>query len=162
MISELAIKSIVPCFSGEFLATEFLDSLSNPSKSRVLMWHTKDFSPVSRRAASVPEYQSLANQVECQIGTYKDKLVFLHSSGWVCSADAASYNLTRYVRHFFIPAYWLRSSSEMLMKVSGKGNIIFAKRNEVAIIRGGLEINEYNLSAPIGNRPSLASRKKSS
>ena len=162
ILPDLAIKSIVPCFNGKVLATEFLESLSIRSKSRVLMWHTKDLNINASRATSIPEYQPLTDQVACHIGAYKDKLVFLHSNGWVCSADSASYNLSRYVRHFFVPADWLSNSSELMIQMSGKGNIIFVKGSEVAVIRRGLEINEYNLSASVGNRPSLASRKKSS
>lgn len=158
ILPELTIKYIMPCFNGKMIATAFVESLSPRSKSRVLVWNTADFNPRSTNAASIPSYQPLADQVECLIGAYKDRLVFLHTSGWVCSADASTFDLSGYIRHFFIPADWLSSNSELLIDVTVKGTILFAKRNEVAVIKKGLDMDS---SAPMGRRPSLMPRYSS-
>ncbi|KAI4217247.1 MAG: hypothetical protein LQ351_000556 [Letrouitia transgressa] len=162
ILPELAIKYIMPCFDGNVIATAFVESLSPRSKSRVLMWNTTDLSPGSNRAAPIPSYQPLADQVECLIGAYKDRLVFLHSSGWICSANSSSFDLTSYVRHFFIPTDWLSNSIDLLINVTVRGTILFAKGNEVAVIKKGLDINFQSSSAPLGHRPSVVPRKSSS
>ena len=159
MLPELAIKYIMSCFKGKIIATAFVETLSPRSKSRVLIWNTADFEPGSIRAASIPRYQPLAYQVECLVGGYKDRLVFLHSSGWICSADSSSFDLTRYVRHFFIPADWLSSNSDLLINLTAGGTILFAKGNEVAVISKGLDMNEHSSSTPMGHRPSLVLRR---
>ena len=156
------IQLIVPCFDGNVVATAFVESLSTRAKSSLLMWNTSDLSSTSKKAAPIPRYQALADQVERLVGAYGERLVFLHCSGWVCSADSATFDVNRYVRHFFIPADWLSTNSELIIEVSSKGHILFVKDNEVAVIKGGLEINEYNSSALVRNRPPLASRKKPS
>ena len=158
MLPELTIKYIMPCFNGKMIATAFVESLSPRSKSRILVWNTADFYPESTKAASIPGYQPLADQVECLIGVYKDRMVFLHTSGWVCFADASTFDLSGYIRHFFIPADWLSSSSELLMDVILRGTILFAKGNEVAVIKKGLDMDS---SAPMGRRPSLMPRHSS-
>lgn len=158
ILPELVIKYIMPCFNGKMIATAFVGSLSPRSKSKVFVWNTADFDPGSTKAASIPSYQPLANQVECLIGAYKDRLVFLHNSGWVCSADASTFDLSGYIRHFFIPADWLSSNSELLIDLTARGTILFAKGNEVAVIKKGLDIDS---SAPMGRRPSLLPRHSS-
>ena len=158
ILPELVIKYITPCFNGKMIATAFVESLSPRSKSKVLVWNTADFHPGSTKAASIPTYQPLADQVECLIGAYKDRLVFLHASGWVCSANASTFDVSGYVRHFFIPADWLSSNSELIIDVTVRGTILFAKANEVAVIKKGLDIDS---SAPMGRRPSLVPRHSS-
>ena len=153
IIPELVMKYIMPCFNGKMITTAFVESLSPRSKSKVFVWNTANIYSGSTKAASIPSYQPLADQVEYLIGGYKDRLVFLHTSGWVCSADASTFDLFGNIRHFFIPAEWLSSNSELLIDVTVGGTILFAKGNEVAVIKKCLDIDS---SAPRRRRPSLA------
>lgn len=138
-----AIRSITACFNGAVLAITFAESSPGHSKSKLLLFCTADFTPHSKRAASIPKYQYLADHVEFLIGAHGQRLVFLHSSGWVCSAEAETLK-DHLVRHFFIPADWL-SNSGLMIEVTRNGDIIFVKRNEVAVIKRGLENSERGL-----------------
>jgi hypothetical protein len=42
-------------------------------------------------------------------------------------------------RHFFIPLEFLGGNEGSLGSVSGKGNVVFAKEGEVAVVREGLK-----------------------
>jgi len=164
ILAELSVRSIVPCFNGSTLSTVFSNSRGPQSVSKILLWDASDFNSTSERAAPVPHYQALSNEVEFLIGSYDQKVVFLDRSGWVCSADKASFNIASYARHFFIPTDWLKINGDLLIKVSSQGDILFVKRDEVAVIKKGLEINE-RVSKSQPSRPSAAifgARKPSS
>ena len=141
ILPELSIRSITSCFNDTVLATTFSESLRPHSKSKLVLWNTADFAPESSSAAPIPNYHHLADHVEVLIGTtawQTDRLIFLHSSNWVCAADSPTANSDQYVRQFFFPADWLSSNLELIIKVSARGDLILVKRDEVAVVKRGL------------------------
>ena len=164
ILPELAIRSVTSCFDNTVIATAFSESLRPRSRFRLLLWNASDFTFGSRAAAPIPKYHALANQVRCLIGYDGKRLVFLHSNGWVSSAQARAVDTDQYDRHFFIPADWLTSNVNMMTEVTRNGDIIFVKRHEVAVIKHGLEnIESETTDAPTkpGKRPSLVGRRSS-
>ncbi|KAA6412809.1 MAG: hypothetical protein FRX48_03801 [Lasallia pustulata] len=159
IVSELSIRSITPCFKGTLIATTFSESLETHARSNLLLWSTSDFSERSQTAVPVPNFKYLADQVEVLIGAYGQRLVFLHSSGWVCSTDSETFSI---VRHFFLPADWLSTNNALMIEVTRNGDIIFVKRDEIAVIKRGLDTSEQGLSNTLGKRPSLAASVSSS
>ena len=69
-------------------------------------------------------------------------LIFLSVSGWTCSVelDALS-NESRgaFQRHFFVPLAWLSTSAKVVVMVIKRRDILFARGEEVAVVRNGLE-----------------------
>ena len=161
-LAELAVKSMVPCFGGTVIATAFSTSLSSQSKSKLLMWDTSDFVPSARKAVSIPKYQPLADNVECLVGTYGYRLVFLHNDGWICSADPETFTVDHHARHFFIPADWLSTSQAIMIDVSRTGDILFVRRDEVAVIKKGLDTYDQEYSTTLSTRSRLLSGKQPS
>lgn len=153
ILPELAIRSITPCFNDTIIATTFADSGGRNAKSKLLLWNSSDFTEKSDMAAPVPKFQYLADQVEFLVGAYRQRLVFLHSSGWVCSTDSETFNV---IRHFFIPADWLSTNINLMIEVARNGDIIFVKRDEVAVIKRGLDTTDQGPYNASGKRPSLA------
>ena len=96
------------------------------------------------------------------IGIDEKRLVFLHSEGWICSAEARAAKSEVYNRHFFLPIDWLTSNTNMITEVTYNGDIIFVKGEEVAVIKRGLENVEMEASEAPGKRPSLIGRKRPS
>ena len=150
VVPQLSPRSLASFFGGTVFAMARSQSPHHFDKPRFSMWETADFTPGSKKATPILKYQPLADEIDCLVGNYKERVVFLHQSGWVCSADADTFNLDNFVRHFFIPSDWL-SGQELIMDVSPSGTILFAKEDEVAVIRHGLEMDEYVPSAVRAN-----------
>ena len=154
ILPELFIRSIIPCLNGTVLATTFSDSSRPQSESKLLLWDSSDFSALSESAVPIPRYRSLAEQVKTLIGECGQKLVFLHSSTWVCSANLQSPSAEDFARHFFLPTDWLSTNVDLMFGVTNNGDILFVKRDEIAVIKRGLENVELGSDVP-GKRPSL-------
>jgi hypothetical protein len=86
--------------------------------------------------------------------------VFLHSDNWICSTDPQNPN--NVIRHFFLPADWLTSNIDLMIEMTLNGDILFVKRDEVAVIKRGLENAEVSMSNANGRRPSPFGRRRSS
>lgn len=71
------------------------------------------------------------------------RLVFLDTHSWVCSADLESLSKNRvsYSRHFFVPYDWFAGKRDILCVVA-KRDVLFARNDGVAIVKGGLEYAE--------------------
>ena len=155
MLSELTINSIMPTFDAKVIATTFAESLVPMSKSKLLLWNVSELSIGSESAKSIPHYQALADQVDHVVGVFGRRLVFLHHDGWVCSADSLNFEIEKYDRHFFFPADWLSTGGSPMFDVFSDGRIVFIKRDEVAIIKRGLDHFEQNRSRASSKKPSV-------
>lgn len=73
------------------------------------------------------------------------KLVFLDKRSWVCSVDldglGANSGLVSYYRHFFAPHDWFAGIRDVIGSVAGK-DVIFARNDDVVIVKGGLDFIE--------------------
>ncbi|KAL8813851.1 MAG: hypothetical protein Q9223_006887 [Gallowayella weberi] len=156
VLPDLIIQSITPCFNGSTIATAFKEPLGKRAKSKLLLWNSSDFNVQATHSVPVPRYHFLSNQVQVLIGSDGQKLVFLHSSGWVCSVDAQATGLEHFIRHFFFPADWLSTDSPLIIKITRRSDVIFAKRDEIAIIRRGLETSERGSDGGIGKSSLLS------
>ena len=159
VLPELAMRSITPCFDNTVIATMFGQDLRPQSKSKLLLWNACDFAINSKIAAPIPKYHALADQVKTLIGDDGQKLVFLRGDNWICSADSESADSNVYSRHFFLPADWLTNNMKLMIKVTHGGDIIFVKRDEVAVIKRGLDNIEEEAGSKRGKRQSLLGRE---
>lgn len=162
VLPELMINSITPCFNGHIIATAFKDSLAPRAKTKLLFWNSSDFNIQARSCVPVSKYHYLSDQVQVLIGSDSQKFVFLHTSGWVCSVDAQATGTGHYIRHFFFPADWLSTDAPLIIKITKRRDIIFAKRDEVAVIKRGLEISERGFDGGGGKLSSLIGVRKPS
>ena len=170
MLSQLSTDHLTSCGQGRYLAATFSESSASRYRPRkLLLWRTSDFSVQSSPTTLLSSYRILADQMRCVIGAHRQRLVFLDSNGWVCSADVGGPpNDDRYTRHFFIPTDWLSAGTNLMIDMTCNGDIIFVKRHEIAIIKRGLETSEQGpgvtgARSPIrgASRPSLASARSS-
>ncbi|KAI0911092.1 hypothetical protein F4823DRAFT_326306 [Ustulina deusta] len=104
----------------------------------------------------VLDFGQLGAKVEAIVGVANERAVFLDPDNWVCSADiaapgsvpsaaaaaAASSAAAHAVRHFFIPDDWVSLVNRVLIEAQQSGDIVFAKRTDLAVIRRGLEITD--------------------
>jgi hypothetical protein len=68
------------------------------------------------------------------------KLIFLDTHSWVCSSDLEDPGTgsVSYVRHFFVPYDWLSGTWDVICAIL-KRNVLFARNDDVVIVKGGLE-----------------------
>ncbi|MCJ1385693.1 hypothetical protein MMC17_008816 [Xylographa soralifera] len=158
ILPELGIRSITHCSGGALILTTFGETSRPHSESRLLLWNTSDFCVGSKSAAPVPKYQSLASRVQNLIGELGPRLIFLHGNSWVCSTNFQNFKTDEFDRHFILPADWLSTNVELMFGLINNGDIIFVKRDEVAVIKHGLENIELGFNGP-SKRPSLLSRQ---
>lgn len=145
ILPELSIRSIHSCFNGAIIATAFSEGMNVHAKKRLYLWQTSDFKSNAETAVPVPKYHHLSDQVETLIGSPSThRLLFLHSDNWICSVGPETTSLDQYARHFFLPADWLTTNVGIMMDVTKRGDILFVKRDEVAVIKKGLGGNEQN------------------
>jgi WD40 repeat protein len=162
---ELSIQSITLCANTSVIATTFGESLKPNSRPHVVFWNAADLSINVSSAFADPIYQHLRDQIQLLIGSHRRRLIFLHHSGWICSANLDGSRADKPVRHFFVPNDWLSAGVQLMIEVTCNGDIIFVKRHEAAVIKRGLEISDQWVSVAerkkpsIGKRPSFARRR---
>ncbi|KAH0563489.1 hypothetical protein GP486_001940 [Trichoglossum hirsutum] len=139
---DLNIRTVMSLPNCGLFATIAVEPERGRSQSKFQIWETRDFILESERASPIPGYEYLSNEVECLIGPYGQRLVFLHSSGWICSVDLENPGYDGFVRHFFIPVDWLSVTGDLMIELTRNGDIVFVKRDELAVIKRGLEVTE--------------------
>ena len=95
------------------------------------------------------------------MGIHGDRLVFLHRDGWVCSANAANFDVEKYTRHLVFPTDWLGAESAFTAKVSPNGLVSMIRGEEVAIVENGLEHCDSYQTISSSKSGSFSSRKSS-
>ncbi|KAH1636019.1 hypothetical protein KXW31_002675 [Aspergillus fumigatus] len=88
-----------------------------------------------------PRLALLSQRVAHVIGICESsRLVFLDTSSWVCSVglENQTSDIASYSRHFFIPYDWVAGSRDVICAVLRR-DILFARNDDLVIIRGGLD-----------------------
>jgi WD40 repeat protein len=91
-----------------------------------------------------PQLAALAHRVAHVVGLGDaGKLVFLDTHSWVCSADLEGLGNSSvlYSRHFFVPYDWFSGIRDVICAVAQR-DVLFARNDDVAIVKGGLEYAE--------------------
>ena len=91
-----------------------------------------------------PQLATLARYVTHLVGIGESgKLVFLDKRSWVCSVDLGSLDNASlsYSRHFFVPYDWFAGTRDIICALTQR-EIVFARNNDVAVVKGGLEYVE--------------------
>jgi len=109
------------------------------SPVKVLLCEGSAFNTKSQTAIPSVHSEKLNERILHLIGFYGTKLVFLDQKLWVCTVDVINWDGRAYVKHFFIPHDWHSCIRQLIMRVTVKGDVLFVKRDEVAIIKRGLE-----------------------
>lgn len=155
------IRRIFSCFNDTMFAITLSESQTSRDKPILLLFPLTDFNPSSQEAVPAAAHRHLVNKAERLIGAWGSRLIFLDSSGWICSAEADAVN-ENINHHFFLPADWLSNNSDLMIEVTGKGDIIFVKRDETAVIKRGLENIEQAPVRPPKHSNTIPSSSSSS
>ena len=105
---------------------------------------------VSTPLLLVPQLAALARCVAHVIGLGNNdanQLVFLDTHSWVCSVDLETLkshkgSVITYSRHFFVPYDWFAGTRDVVCAVALRRDVLFARNDDLAVIKGGLEYAE--------------------
>ena len=159
---QLSLQSLILCAQGGLIATQYGYSARPGSETKFVLWNTSEVSTESTSAAALPRYENLSDQVQFLVGTYARRLVFLHSNGWICTANLEGSSFEHHTRHFFIPLDWISGIAELMIEVTCNGDVVFVKRHEIAVIRRGLEASGQGLASPRKRPPLIGTRSQGS
>ncbi|KAJ5199534.1 hypothetical protein N7472_004738 [Penicillium cf. griseofulvum] len=134
------IDHVTPLHHPHFFATITKDtSPAQSSRPQTHVWDMRDFSSNRAIQSPVHSFDAVSSKVEAIIGALDERLIYLDSDDWVCSTNLKERD-EPVVRHFFIPNNWLPSIGQLLLDLGRTGEIIFVKRNELVIIKRGLDV----------------------
>jgi WD40 repeat protein len=140
--AEISIKDAALCSNGDMLYIESARPKTTQSTSKVIVLSTSSFTERSSRGVqSRLLVDKLASQIEHIIGWLGTRLLFLNRGFWVCSVDLLK-SSDEYCRHFFIPEDWLSLNRSLILKVTSKGDLVFVKKDEIAVIKRWLDFKE--------------------
>ena len=142
---EMLVRNVTACSYGSKLTVEYASASSLKSASHTLILELKDLEEPFASMPGLPSaFVKISSKIRYIIGSLGGKLLFLDQQMWVCSLDLENFK-GEYSRHFFIPDDWLSVNRGMILKVTSKSDLVFVKKDEVAIIKGGLIYNEVVL-----------------
>ncbi len=136
------VKHVATCSDGCKLSIEFAKPNNQQSTSNVLILPVTAFEePLQIRIGTLPLFSMISSKIEHVIGTLGRRLLFLDRRMWVCSLDLERFS-GEYYRHFLIPEDWLSVNRNLILNVTAKGDFVFVKKDEIAVIKQGLENRE--------------------
>ncbi|KAI0156577.1 hypothetical protein GGR57DRAFT_501627 [Xylariaceae sp. FL1272] len=109
-------------------------------QSTIACFPAQAFAVRSATADPLTEFHGVCDQIQLIIGMFRDRVVFLHMDGWVCSAKVNGMRGEGegVMHHFAPPEDWLQTSRELLITISKAGDILFVVKGEVAVVKRGL------------------------
>jgi WD40 repeat protein len=140
---------------SEFFATTSEDTRFGKIKTEVWLWKFDAFAPGTSTIQPVQGLEELKSSIDHVIGTYLNRFIFLHSNGWVCSTSLDTPDAESLVQHFFIPSDWLSLSHRPLIDVLPSGDIVFAKKSEMVVIKSGLGLSRRSLTSRHSSQSSV-------
>ncbi|KAK8861793.1 WD40 repeat-like protein [Apiospora arundinis] len=126
--SSLKVHTASPIFANTnaMIITSFATQESHTQAYKVC-FPASSFTTDATHVSTLPECQRHCEAIDMIIGMYRDRLVFLHKEGWVCSLKASGMlgrGNEKLMFHFAPPIDWLQTSHQPLIKVTKLGEIL--------------------------------------
>ncbi|KAI0121051.1 hypothetical protein BJ170DRAFT_715282 [Xylariales sp. AK1849] len=142
-LSELQVQNVLPIFSttNHVLLSMMCEVLGRRGTRIMTCFPGDVFEGQSNPVSTLLESQPICDMIQVVVGTYRGRLVFLHRDGWICSVKGATLwgeGTDGVSHHFPPPVDWLRTTFEVLIRVSKLGDVLFVVNGEVAVVKRGL------------------------
>lgn len=162
------ILSVHSGWRDQFIATVYAETGRARSRIRLLFWDANHFpaqgqapdDEVGEEVMPHPALQLYGNTVERLVGAFgaiigisANRVLFLDRDGWVCSIILDDAPPETYNCHFPLPLDWLSTNESLLLALTTKGDIVFGKGDELAVIRHGLDSPQV-IPLPVRSRRS--------
>jgi len=144
----IAIDRIRSLRHSRYFAAVSVDPSRAQSSQYVIRVY--DFDAFGSNATSVDCVQNLgtlSSAIQMIVGVYNERLVFLDTNNWIRSIEIATPDAL-HDRHFFIPNDWVSLVKDFVLDVGHTGDIIFAKRAELLVVKRGLEMTDQGIMTP--------------
>jgi WD40 repeat protein len=143
-----AVSSVITLRHPRYFATIAVDPSRAKSSQHVFyIYDFKDFTPEAHTVGFVQNLGTLSSVIDTVIGVSAERLVYLDTNNWICSAEIGSAEFTN-VRHFFIPSDWVSLAQNLMLDIARNGEIIVIKRAELLVVKRGLEMTEKGTFNP--------------
>ncbi|KAI9857188.1 MAG: hypothetical protein M1813_008550 [Trichoglossum hirsutum] len=138
------VKNVVQSPLSHTVAVESSKLYGERATTRMLFFEATNFCSEAGELIPIHEFQDIGQRVLHLIGPYGSKMVFLDRDLWVCSVDMSKSEGEKhtYIRHFSIPSDWYSQQRNLNTIITSKGDILFVKMEEVAVIKRGLEFED--------------------
>ncbi|KAK3899687.1 vegetative incompatibility protein HET-E-1 [Staphylotrichum tortipilum] len=153
----VSIRRFAPlCYQGLF-ATYTTKTASPPGAltasktpkqaNSILLWDCPNPEDETSTLTPRQDLTFLPSCVEHIIGTFKNRLVLYMADHWISSVELqqrGSIVEGSFLRHFFLPNDWIGFMvvPNMIFGLGPEGEILIARRSELAVIKRGLEVTE--------------------
>ncbi|KAL8686028.1 MAG: hypothetical protein Q9224_005579 [Gallowayella concinna] len=142
-ISQRVVKNTILFCQGDTFAVDFSKPHGERSTTAISILAINTLDEDTTVLDHATGFEGISREVLHLIGGFDSKLLFLSRRLWVCSIDLKQRDAqTMYTRHFPLPSDWRAQQERYCTKVTIRGDILFTKREEVAVIQNGLESKE--------------------
>ena len=140
--TESPLTDLISYDQGRSIYARFSGARGSRAVPQLRVWPASQMQPEAELVRSLMDYNQLAMEMKVIIGIYKSSLVFLDHNGWVCSLQTEAVGIECfYIKHFLIPFSW-HSTGEIICRITAKGSVALARRDQVAIFHKGLDFEE--------------------
>ena len=137
------VKRVTVFCDDMMIAVEFSERYGERSTTQVMFIESSDLDQPIEVLTPLSRLEGIGQRILHLIGGLGSKLLFLSRDLWVCSIDVKKGHVKGdYVRHFPIPADWRSQRRVLRMEVTPRGDILFVRTEEVAVIKNGLQFEE--------------------
>ncbi|KAI1328103.1 hypothetical protein F5Y16DRAFT_409969 [Xylariaceae sp. FL0255] len=116
LTEELVVAAATSLFSQSLavLAMTF-KAVRKTRQTAVKCFTVQSFDLGSSAADAINEYEATCEKIQLLIGMFRDRVVFLHTDGWVCSVKASGMRGEGegIMHHFAPPREWLQSNRDL-------------------------------------------------
>jgi WD40 repeat protein len=134
------IKSVTKAFNSKLVVELSEFSSESPTDTSLLL------EPGQFANGQTPTWSKAFSTI-CEdllhlIGTFQSRIVFLDKQLRICSVEFIGGPRPgfRHVNHFFLPADWYSRRRTLLTRITAKGDVLFARGEEVAVIKHGMVV----------------------
>ncbi|GAB1315399.1 hypothetical protein MFIFM68171_05609 [Madurella fahalii] len=130
------VKSVIEAPNSRILV-EYSDLYVGSSTTATYLLNARDFCAHQGELVPSAAFSSVTEDLTHLIGVSDSKVFFLDKRLGICSIEFLDGKQLgfRHVNHCFIPSDWCNRRGTLRILVNGKGDILFARTEEVAVVK---------------------------
>ena len=141
--TQLVVENVILFRDNDRFVVELTEPHGQRLTAQLLVYHMSIFDVKAAEPSLIEGLQLVSQNALRLIGGHDSRLVFLSRQLWVCSIDMRQRGgRTSYTRHFAIPSDWHSQRQILSADITCQGVLVFNRREEIAVIKNGLEAKE--------------------